>query len=276
MTLSVVVSEHPAWARHSYADQEAEDRDYLGLELGATTCELQHGCALTLGVARTTCHLKSTAIGEKLNMQSSSDSSLPRKRRRTAKSCEQCRHRKIGCDQAHPCGPCRRSRDQLTCTYRDLVTNATSSDQAGPNNLEIGISATSSAPEREYPHQTNRFEVLDTGSAAAERTLGPGDLATTTSNGQRQTFCQSRGSSIATGPGSGTRADDRILRLEERVQRLEAESRIAQEGVDRRTSTSNLSASATTVPLLRFTKSKVKVFAQSHWVHTAEKVFFQS
>lgn len=250
-----------------------------GPSLSRARARCSHTRASTLLRSHTRRHSDNLQSGidayrETINMQSSSDSSLPRKRRRTAKSCEQCRHRKIGCDQAHPCGPCRRSRDQLTCTYRDLATTTPSSDQPRPNSLENGISAPSSAPERAYPHQTSRFEVLDTGSAPAGRTSGPGDLATTISNGQRHTFGQSHGSSIGTGPGFGARADDRIQRLEERVQRLEADSRIAQEGVDRRTSTSNLSASVTTVPLLRLTKSKVKVFAQSHWVHTAQKVFF--
>ncbi|RJE27028.1 Transcription factor [Aspergillus sclerotialis] len=41
----------------------------------------------------------------------------PRKRRRIAKSCQQCRQRKVGCDRNVPCGPCTRSRAPLACTY---------------------------------------------------------------------------------------------------------------------------------------------------------------
>lgn len=208
-------------------------------------------------------------------MQPSSDSSLPRKRRRTAKSCEQCRHRKIGCDQAHPCGACRRSRDRLNCTYRDLATTAPPSVQPESDQTGNRQAATDSGAERPYPHQTSRFEVSDTGPAPVGRTLGPGDLAIATSNGHRQTAGQTSGSSIVTGPGAGRRADDTIQRLEERVQRLEAEARTAQGGIDGRAVTTYLSASASTVPRLRFTKAKVKVFTQSHWVHIAEKVFFQ-
>lgn len=181
-------------------------------------------------------------------MQSSSDPSLPRKRRRTAKSCEQCRHRKIGCDQAHPCGPCRRSRDQLTCTYRDLATTAPASIQPGPDHLENVTSGMKTGRERAHPQQT---------------TLATGGLATATQNGHRQTNSQC---------SDPIRADDMIQRLEERVQRLEAKARNAHGGVDGRASPSYLSADSTTVPLLRFTKAKVKVFSQSHWVHTAKKV----
>lgn len=43
----------------------------------------------------------------------------PRKRQRKARSCEQCRNRKVKCDQELPCGPCRRSRDAIPCNYRD-------------------------------------------------------------------------------------------------------------------------------------------------------------
>ncbi|KAL6230888.1 hypothetical protein BDW75DRAFT_56113 [Aspergillus navahoensis] len=41
-----------------------------------------------------------------------------RKRRRSAQSCEQCRHRKVRCDRNIPCGPCTRARSVLHCSYR--------------------------------------------------------------------------------------------------------------------------------------------------------------
>ncbi|KAL4866970.1 hypothetical protein BDV12DRAFT_187061 [Aspergillus spectabilis] len=43
----------------------------------------------------------------------------PRKRRRPAKACEQCRHRKVRCDLNVPCGPCTRAKTSLDCLYRD-------------------------------------------------------------------------------------------------------------------------------------------------------------
>ncbi|ROV98640.1 hypothetical protein VSDG_04347 [Cytospora chrysosperma] len=43
-----------------------------------------------------------------------------RKRQRKTRSCEQCRNLKIKCDQELPaCGACRRSREPLSCNYRD-------------------------------------------------------------------------------------------------------------------------------------------------------------
>lgn len=40
----------------------------------------------------------------------------PRKRRRPALSCEQCRRRKIKCDRTYPCGQCLQSKT-ASCTY---------------------------------------------------------------------------------------------------------------------------------------------------------------
>lgn len=47
----------------------------------------------------------------------SGQSDIPRKRRRPALSCEQCRQRKVRCDRAFPCGPCLRARHALPCSY---------------------------------------------------------------------------------------------------------------------------------------------------------------
>ncbi|PYI25422.1 hypothetical protein BP00DRAFT_499488 [Aspergillus indologenus CBS 114.80] len=51
--------------------------------------------------------------------EASTADSEPRKRRRPAKSCEQCRQRKVRCDRNVPCGPCRRSRSSVDCSYRE-------------------------------------------------------------------------------------------------------------------------------------------------------------
>ncbi|KAL7907291.1 hypothetical protein GGI35DRAFT_470543 [Trichoderma velutinum] len=50
---------------------------------------------------------------------------LPRKRRRPAVACVECRRRKVKCDRAKPCGPCYQSA--LTCFYRPA-----SFSQSGP------------------------------------------------------------------------------------------------------------------------------------------------
>lgn len=45
--------------------------------------------------------------------------SNPRKRRRPALACEQCRRRKVRCDREMPCGPCIKSHPSLDCAYVD-------------------------------------------------------------------------------------------------------------------------------------------------------------
>ncbi|KAJ5923445.1 hypothetical protein N7454_008690 [Penicillium verhagenii] len=53
-------------------------------------------------------------MSDKENSQSN-----PRKRRRPALSCEQCRRRKVRCDREMPCGPCIKSHPPMNCVYVD-------------------------------------------------------------------------------------------------------------------------------------------------------------
>ena len=48
--------------------------------------------------------------------QSTASQPPPRKRRRPALSCEQCRRRKIKCDRTHPCSQCLQSKT-ASCSY---------------------------------------------------------------------------------------------------------------------------------------------------------------
>ncbi|RFN53195.1 hypothetical protein FIE12Z_2543 [Fusarium flagelliforme] len=47
---------------------------------------------------------------------------LKRRRRRPARSCEQCRSRKVKCDMGQPCTGCVRARAPMRCSYRDGST----------------------------------------------------------------------------------------------------------------------------------------------------------
>ncbi|KAJ5721300.1 uncharacterized protein N7483_009234 [Penicillium malachiteum] len=51
------------------------------------------------------------------NHEDSVCQSNPRKRRRPALSCEQCRRRKVRCDREMPCGPCTKIHPSLKCLY---------------------------------------------------------------------------------------------------------------------------------------------------------------
>jgi hypothetical protein len=49
--------------------------------------------------------------------ENQSPPSNPRKRRRPALSCQQCRARKVKCDKEMPCGPCTKACGSLQCSY---------------------------------------------------------------------------------------------------------------------------------------------------------------
>lgn len=130
-----------------------------------------------------------------------------------AKSCEQCRHPKIDCDHAHPGGPCRRSRDHLTCTYRDPATTAPPDVQPGADHIGSGSNTTYPGPGRSYSPHSSGLELSETGQVQAARTWATGDLATAPSNGHGETAVQSPDSSTPSGPGAGSKANDKIHRL---------------------------------------------------------------
>ncbi|KAK8063998.1 hypothetical protein PG996_008650 [Apiospora saccharicola] len=54
--------------------------------------------------------------------------SARRARRRSPKSCEQCRKRKLRCDRGLPCRPCKRSRGALQCFYSPETNRAAPSE----------------------------------------------------------------------------------------------------------------------------------------------------
>ncbi|OBS26690.1 hypothetical protein FPOA_00632 [Fusarium poae] len=59
--------------------------------------------------------------------------SLKRRRRRPARSCEQCRRRKIRCSLGQPCNGCARARVPIQCSYRDgSPVEATHETRASP------------------------------------------------------------------------------------------------------------------------------------------------
>lgn len=65
-------------------------------------------------------------------------SQAPRKRRRPALACAQCRHRKVKCDRNSPCGQCTQRKSD-SCTYTDN-DQSTFDDQArqGPQFAAAG------------------------------------------------------------------------------------------------------------------------------------------
>ncbi|EEU48730.1 uncharacterized protein NECHADRAFT_90271 [Fusarium vanettenii 77-13-4] len=84
-----------------------------------------------------------------------------RRRRRPAKSCEQCRRRKIRCDLGQPCNGCVRARVSMECSYRD----GSSGDAAAVPAKSRELASTETHPEAGeevvIPRQPSRPEAGD-------------------------------------------------------------------------------------------------------------------
>lgn len=212
-----------------------------------------------------------------LDMEHRTDVGPPNKRQRKAKSCEQCRNRKVRCDQEVPCGPCRRSRDRLTCTYRDSAADRPEGDAVpDPPALTNGTSMERGAPERSYAHESSSVELVDGGPGPPSTSWTALDASQ--DRGIAQRHIQSNGLQDTSASIGHALQDEKIWRLEQRIKRLEDEvrSRPSRAGNEEATAAENMSRSNLTIPSVAPTISmkmeKVEFFSQSHWVHTAEKV----
>lgn len=211
-------------------------------------------------------------MGERNN---SEDFGAPRKRRRPAKSCDQCRTRKVRCDLNHPCGPCQRARSDLACSYREGVRDAqhspTTNDLIVPqSNLEEIRSPNDRvallppetrvrilSPEQEAPLVTGRSE---------EPTLK--DLH------ERLAFLENQLPSLRQTTGNQQQPLENSQNLLGRIKSLEEQicsldSNIQHKSLHR--GSTDLVIPPIT-PRLRAVPQKTKLYGPTHWLHTAEHV----
>jgi hypothetical protein len=163
-----------------------------------------------------------------------------RRRRRPARSCEQCRRRKIKCNLAQPCNGCVRARAPMQCSYRDG-------------------SPVEAAPE-----------------ASEDRSLMPSETRT---EREEVVPAPQRYTEVQSNPGHDPR--DRVPRpprpqvtdtpVPNRGDRLVEPASLIQPSVSTPSSTSI----PPFTPRLRHVPEKTKLFGQTHWLHTAEKVSSQ-
>ena len=169
------------------------------------------------------------------NRRAVSPSSEPepaRKRRRPAKSCEPCRHRKVGCDQALPCGPCQRARKPIECFYRPEINDESHSRD--------GFS-TKTAPALAQLSERNRAVPI----TALK-------LAATTGSSKRSV-------PPASGHDSTEDLASRVRNLESLLIKYETERSELPQAVDNRSKL-----------LLRNNPEKTRIFGRSHWMYIAE------
>ena len=191
---------------------------------------------------------------------------VPRRRRRPAKSCDQCRNRKVRCDLNQPCGPCQRARSALACSYREGVRGAQRSrivDGDPQRSTRAGeISAPDEPLSRSPPaaplHERQRQEAesnIDTGIKSLHDRLQflEEQSIRRQSNTQQQTL---------------DRLLERLERLEQRINTIDGNSPT---NLPDSSNTSELFVSQIP-PRLRAVPEKTKFYGPSHWLHTAEKV----
>lgn len=201
-----------------------------------------------------------------------SELSVPRKRRRPAKSCEQCRRRKIRCDQNMPCGACVRARASLQCSYlpdsvdtRGISAHGLVSEPAPVSVLSPESSTVSISIGQNIPHQSH-----DVDSAMQRRQTG--DSLTVrqakTIDDLRRRIQQLEAQLISLrSPNHLPAPSDTTTGLKVRQQEKDRVSRDRSQS----STASDISIHVTLVRL-RNAPDKTKLFGQSHWLHTAEKV----
>ncbi|KAG0161643.1 hypothetical protein PDIDSM_9178 [Penicillium digitatum] len=181
--------------------------------------------------------------------------SPPRKRRRPPKSCDPCRRRKVRCDREFPCGQCERARTSLQCFYRPAVA----------------VSSPSGGELSQFTAPCVLEELTPPSQAIDPQTHGRPPAPT--SQSQPQDHDQYQNKIVQDLQRRLRRLEERLpvppaLRhLHDRV--LGAEEQLSD--ASRPSPSVNGWAIPATLPRLRVTPDKTKLFGPSHWLHTAEK-----
>lgn len=205
----------------------------------------------------------------------------PRKKQRTAKSCEQCRHRKVRCDQRFPCGPCCRSRGRLSCAYRSLPGDAVSARDLQPGPVAAAATAAPGAATTTTAVTPATAAGGASGSSQAPPAHDRPARASTSGNhvgrvGQSAGGLRASSSSFPR-IGASDHTVDLLKRLEVRIQRVEDQAGRELHARDGGESAEPESLRvAPVVPRFRFSQDKVRIFGEAHWMHAMSKVRFES
>ena len=204
--------------------------------------------------------------------ESSRIANSPRKRRRPAKSCEQCRRRKVRCDRGLPCGPCARSRSSSNCcSYRSIDTTASrSSDRS------VSVAAPArDLGSRERNSTQSLYVTTPQSQDPEERAEFPGS---------RRHRDEHRTQNSVQASDSRSPFERSIQDIQNRIQHLERRFLDCDPGPESPPVAQDLarhpaehasaspSSPGATLPGLHVTPGKVRLFGRSHWIHTAQKV----
>ncbi|KAI9934610.1 hypothetical protein AWENTII_005878 [Aspergillus wentii] len=198
----------------------------------------------------------------------------PRKRRRPAKSCEQCRQRKVRCDRNIPCAPCTRSRTGPRCSYRDASPSPQLEQPASGNHCPVQVVAQptlnhltpTSLGDTPHPSVAGRHQSVysfsqPTSPAHSEASLQ--DIKRRLQSlDERLSRCETSSQSAHPGLDHALRdLSERVLHIEQEVS---ASSRV--ETQDQGLSISGMP------PRLHTTANKMKLLGPTHWIHTTDKL----
>lgn len=194
---------------------------------------------------------------------SETDGFGPKRRRRPALSCVECRLRKVKCDREKPCGACTRTKSP-TCTYRPPQHAAARRARSPAGTSSTGQEGTSSARSSPQPHHPSASAQVLNFDAMINRYIAPGIFG---DHGKdRLGLLPSTLSSLSL--GTNANENNTIRRLEDKVRDLEG--RLAAISESEPSSTALPIQDAGSPGQRHFVKSKF--YGESHWNNCLEPV----
>ncbi|PGH00032.1 hypothetical protein GX51_06031 [Blastomyces parvus] len=211
-------------------------------------------------------------------IQSCPGDAPPRKRRRPALACDQCRRRKIKCDQKVPCDQCRRSKSLSihTCTYTHAHTPAGSSSFASSTRCYD-----SPQPQRPSATQAPPAPIVPISQISRPGTFPSYPSPSTANASDLSIHADDQRSDVT----RSTRNVAQDLQSAATIQALADRVRLLERKLAQSTRTSSVATSsspggrvlealedreASHAPV-RGTFSKTRFFGQSHWMNCAKE-----
>ncbi|RDW79247.1 C6 zinc finger protein [Aspergillus mulundensis] len=191
----------------------------------------------------------------------------PRKRRRPAQSCEQCRQRKVRCDRNVPCGPCTRARSDLHCSYRDKSPSPNS------NGIEITTPGTAQRPVTAAfnPRPPNPLTPTDIGDTDLQSKveIPLRDIRYRLQSLEDRLTALTKNSQP---PWDDRRLEQALHDLTEKTQSIERKLGATQKPGDQTHENGYLTVKD--IPRrLHVAAGKTKLLGPTHWIHKVDKVW---
>ncbi|KAL4940276.1 hypothetical protein BDV06DRAFT_224219 [Aspergillus oleicola] len=187
--------------------------------------------------------------------------SAPRKRRRPAKACEQCRQRKVRCDLKVPCAPCMRAKSSRTCSYRDAKSdNRPDSQDETQRESSIRI-----RPRQFARNVLTPSSLTNTGTATDDLHQAIRDIQ------KRLSSLEEQASNTKTGGGfdKSPSLEQKLRALTARVESVEGQLTTNSQAMSL---TQNCCAASVMPPRLRSCARKVKFLGPTHWCNKMDQL----